>query len=156
MTTSTLSTPLSSAQLEEINAHLSTLEPQEVLAWGLAHLPKLYQSTGVCFLTHQLSSLAHLFSPPMLAAFGLTGLAGTDMLRKLTSSPPELIFIDTLYHFQETLDLKDEVRRRYGVKVNVYRPSGVNTAAEFEALYGERLWETNDAVYDYWAKVHSP
>lgn len=78
------------------------------------------------------------------------------MLRKLTSSPPELIFIDTLYHFQETLDLKDEVKRRYGVKVNVYRPSGVNTAAEFEALYGERLWETNDAVYDYWAKVHFP
>lgn len=77
------------------------------------------------------------------------------MLRSLTNSPPELIFIDTLYHFKETIELKDEVQRRYGVKVNVFRPSGVNTAAEFEALYGERLWEVNDAVYDYWAKVRT-
>lgn len=75
------------------------------------------------------------------------------MLSKLTPHPPALIFIDTLYHFQETIDLKDEVARRYNVPVNVYRPSGANTAAEFEALYGERLWETNDAVYDFWAKV---
>jgi phosphoadenosine phosphosulfate reductase len=75
------------------------------------------------------------------------------MLSKLTPNPPHLIFIDTLYHFQETLDLKDEVERRYNVPIHVYRPSGVNTPQEFEALYGERLWETNDAVYDYWVKV---
>lgn len=75
------------------------------------------------------------------------------MLSKLTSHPPALIFIDTLYHFQETLDLKDKVASRYNVPVNVYQPSGASNAAEFEALYGERLWETNDAVYDFWAKV---
>jgi len=75
------------------------------------------------------------------------------MLSKLTPNPPSLIFIDTLYHFQETLDLKDDVERRYNVPVHVYRPSGANTSEEFEALYGKRLWETNDAVYDYWAKV---
>jgi len=128
---SRLSLPLSDAQLSEINAHLSTLGPQEVLAWGIEHLPNLYQST----------------------AFGLTGLAGTDMLSKLTVSPPDLIFIDTLYHFRETLDLKERVQRKYGLPVHVYRPSGVETPEEFENLYGERLWETNDAIYDYWAKV---
>ncbi|KAF8305380.1 putative MET16-3'-phosphoadenylylsulfate reductase [Clavulina sp. PMI_390] len=126
-----LALPLSSVQLTEINAYLSTLEPQQILAWGLQHLPNLYQST----------------------AFGLTGLAGTDMLSKLTSNPPPLIFIDTLYHFPETLDLKDRVAARYNVPVHVYRPSGCETAAEFEATYGERLWETNDAVYDFWVKV---
>jgi len=127
----TLSLPLSSEQLEQVNDYLSKLEPQEILDWGLLYLPQLFQST----------------------AFGLTGLASTDMLSKLTSTPPPLIFIDTLYHFQETLDLKDDVERRYNVPVHVYQPSGASTSEEFEALYGERLWETNDAVYDYWAKV---
>lgn len=75
------------------------------------------------------------------------------MLNKLTPYPPALIFIDTLYHFQETLDLKDQVASRYNVPVHAYRPSGASNAAEFEALYGERLWETNDAIYDFWAKV---
>jgi len=125
------SLPLASEQLEQVNDYLSKLEPQEILDWGLLYLPRLFQST----------------------AFGLTGLAGTDMLSKLTPNPPPLIFIDTLYHFQETLNLKDDVERRYNVPVHVYRPSGANTSEEFEALYGERLWETNDAVYDYWAKV---
>jgi 3'-phosphoadenosine 5'-phosphosulfate sulfotransferase (PAPS reductase)/FAD synthetase len=60
---------------------------------------------------------------------------------------------DALLDFQETLDLKDEVKRWYNVPIHVYRPSGVNIPQEFEALYGERLWETNDAVYDYWVKV---
>lgn len=128
---STLSLPLSSDQLAEINAYLSGLEPQAILAWGISHLPNLYQST----------------------AFGLTGLAGTDMLSKLTSTAPSLIFIDTLYHFQETLELKDEVSARYNVPVHVYQPAGCTTAADFERQYGEQLWETNDAVYDFWAKV---
>lgn len=42
----TLSLPLSAQQLDEINAHLFTLGPQEVLAWGINHLPNLFQSTG--------------------------------------------------------------------------------------------------------------
>lgn len=75
------------------------------------------------------------------------------MLSKLTPSPPALIFIDTLYHFRETLDLKDRVQRKYGLPVHVYRPSNADTPEEFEKLYGEKLWEVNDAVYDYWAKV---
>jgi len=126
-----LSHPLSNAQLEELNIHLSRLEPPQILAWGLLHLPQLFQST----------------------AFGLTGLAGIDMLSKLTPHPPALIFVDTLYHFQETLDLKDEVARRYNIPIHVYRPPSANTAREFEAQLGERLWETNDALYDYRAKV---
>jgi len=123
--------PLKESQLDEINAHLSTLEPQQILAWAVDNLPALYQTT----------------------AFGLTGLAATDMLSKITSNPPPLIFLDTLYHFEETIDLKNEVERRYGHPVTVYRPKDVNTAAEFETKYGEQLWETNDVLYDYLVKV---
>lgn len=118
-------------QLEEINAHLITLSPQDILRWAIENLPSLYQST----------------------AFGLTGLAATDMLSKLTPNPPPLIFIDTLYHFPETLALKDEVEKRYGHPVTVFKPKDCETAADFEAKYGERAWETSDVLYDYFVKV---
>jgi phosphoadenosine phosphosulfate reductase len=83
------------------------------------------------------------------------------MLSKLTSestmkdpSKVDLIFLDTLYHFQETLDLVEQVKQRYtGVNLRVYKPEGTDTAAEFEAKHGERLWETNEDLYDWVAKV---
>ncbi|KAG9015564.1 hypothetical protein FRB94_000169 [Tulasnella sp. JGI-2019a] len=127
----TLQTPLSTEQLNEINAQLEHSTPQQILKWALDNLPSLYQTT----------------------AFGLTGLAAVDMLAKLTPNPPPLIFIDTLYHFKETIDLKNEVEKKYGHPVHVYRPAGVETPEEFEKKYGERLWETNDLFYDYLVKV---
>lgn len=88
-----------------------------------------------------------------IKAFGLTGLAGTDMLSKLTTTPPPLIFMNTLYHFQETLELKDEVARRYNVQVHVFKPLNCDTVEEFEKVHGERLWEKDEATYDYAVKV---
>jgi len=123
--------PLPQFQVDEINSYLSQLTPQQILLWAVDNLPSLYQST----------------------AFGLTGLAATDMLAKLTDTPPPLIFIDTLYHFKETIALKDEVERRYGHAVQVFRPRGFETAHDFEQKYGEKLWETNDMLYDYLVKV---
>lgn len=109
------------------------MTPQQILQWAIDNLPSLYQTT----------------------AFGLTGLAAADMLAKLTPKPPPLIFIDTLYHFPETIDLKNEVERKYGHPVHVYRPDGVETTLQFEQKYGEKLWETNELFYDYLVKVSS-
>lgn len=66
----------------------------------------------------------------------------------------DLIFLDTLHHFQETLDLVDRVRARYPlVNIHVYKPEGTETTDEFTRKHGERLWETNDELYDWVAKV---
>ncbi|KIM29444.1 hypothetical protein M408DRAFT_113508 [Serendipita vermifera MAFF 305830] len=126
-----LTGPVSEEQLALINAHLSTLSPSEVLQWGVEHLPSLYQTT----------------------AFGLTGLVGIDMLSRITSSPPPLIFLDTLYHFSETLELVEKVRSRYGIDITVYKPDGCENVQQFEQKYGENLWETNEEVYDWVVKV---
>lgn len=123
--------PVSEDQLALINAHLSSLSPSEVLQWGLDNLPNLYQTT----------------------AFGLTGLVGIDMLSHITSSPPPLIFLDTLYHFPETIELVDQVRKRYGTDIAVYKPDGCDTVEDFERKYGEKLWEANEEVYDWVIKV---
>jgi phosphoadenosine phosphosulfate reductase len=65
-----------------------------------------------------------------------------------------LIFLDTLHHFPETLQLVDRVRERYPrVRLHVYKPQGVSTAAEFAARHGPELWTTDEERYDALAKV---
>ncbi|KIY73962.1 Phosphoadenosine phosphosulfate reductase thioredoxin [Cylindrobasidium torrendii FP15055 ss-10] len=127
--------PLSTAELDAINAYLRELQPEEILRWAVEYLPGLHQTT----------------------AFGLTGLVAIDMLAGITkesSSPsPPLIFIDTLYHFNETYDLVEAVKARYGVPVHVYRPEGCETVADFETKYGEKLWERDEGLYDFLVKV---
>lgn len=81
----------------------------------------------------------------------------TDMLSKLQVPRPQLvdlIFLDTLHHFPETLRLVDRVRERYPhINIHIFKPAGVETAEEFAKKYGERLWETNEELYDWTAKV---
>lgn len=141
--------------LQFLNRQLQNLEPQgaswptipsypyrtetdtlaEILRWCITTLPNLYQTT----------------------AFGLSGLVTMDMLSKLNVPRPQvvdLIFLDTLHHFQETLALVERVRKRYPLlSIHVYKPEGVETAEEFAASHGDKLWETNDQLYDWVAKV---
>lgn len=126
-----LQLPLPKDELDRVNSYLRNLTPEEILRWAVYHLPGLYQTT----------------------AFGLTGLVAIDMLAKITPNPPPLIFIDTLYHFPETLELVEEVKKRYGISVHVYKPEGCATAEDFEKKYGVKLWEMDETLYDYAVKV---
>jgi len=121
--------------LKYINSQLSKLEPVDVLKWCITTFPRLYQTS----------------------AFGLTGLAIMDMVAKLDFSIKpdiDLIFLDTLYHFKETHELVDRVRKHYPqLTIHTFKPAGCETTADFEAKHGERLWETNDELYDAVAKV---
>ena len=78
----------------------------------------------------------------------------SEIAPSMRAKPIDLIFLDTLYHFDETLALVDRVRSRYpNVKVHVYKPKNASSAAEFEARYGAKLWEADDERYDWLAKV---
>lgn len=70
-----------------------------------------------------------------------------------TSRRVPLIFIDTMYHFKETLDLVEKVEKKYGQKVVVYKPKDVESVEDFERVYGEKLWESDEDTYDYVVKV---
>ncbi|KAJ3172200.1 hypothetical protein HDU88_007016 [Geranomyces variabilis] len=75
------------------------------------------------------------------------------------STPPSphlvpLIFIDTLHHFPETLDLATTAAERYSAPLHIYRPAGsLTTADEFASTHGENLWSTDPDSYDYLVKV---
>lgn len=122
--------------LAEVNAELADASPQEIIEWAVDHVPGLYQTT----------------------AFGLTGLAATSMVSMLSRRRKQphlvpLIFLDTTYHFDETLELAHAVERKYKAPLHVFAPMGVSNAREFEDKYGERLWETDEDTYDYLVKV---
>ena len=130
--TKPLQLPLSNEDLETINLYLSSLSAQDILKWALEYLPGLYQTT----------------------AFGLTGLVAIDMLSKITSSPPPLIFIDTLYHFPETYELVEEVKSKYHqVSLHVYKSNDCSSTKDFEEKYGVNFWETDEDTYDFLVKV---
>uniref|UniRef100_L2FYS3 Phosphoadenosine phosphosulfate reductase n=1 Tax=Colletotrichum fructicola (strain Nara gc5) TaxID=1213859 RepID=L2FYS3_COLFN len=112
------------------------MHPIDILRFCRVMFPNLFQST----------------------AFGLTGLVTLDMLSKIQKENPaaanvDLIFLDTLYHFSETHALVDRIQQRYpNVKLHVFKPFGVDTTAQFEAMYGARLYETEAEMYDWIAK----
>ena len=128
---------LTKQHLKFLNSTLNNLPPIDILRWAKITFPNLYQTT----------------------AFGISGLVTLDMLSKLqieTPSAPTIdaIFLDTLYHFQETLALVEKAKARYpNVNLHIYKPEGVTTAVEFEARHGKELWKSNPDLYDWVAKV---
>src|SRR5262245_48942680 len=87
---------LTDALAQEIaaqSARLETAEPQEILAWA-----------------------AQRFAPKftMATAFGPEGMVLIHMLAEVAPKTP-IFNLDTGYQFKETLELREEVKRRYGI-----------------------------------------
>ncbi|KAG0683341.1 3'-phosphoadenylsulfate reductase [Pichia californica] len=130
---------IDSKLLSHWNKKLASLKPEEILEWSILTFPGLYQTT----------------------AFGLTGLCIIDMLSKLNVSkndegkyPVELVFVDTLYHFPQTLDLVKKIEEKYpSFKLHIYKPDGCENDTDFVNKYGDQLWETDELKYDYLVKV---
>ncbi|KAJ1679781.1 3'-phosphoadenylsulfate reductase [Spiromyces aspiralis] len=124
-------TTVTEANLAEVNRLLEQCEPQEILRWARAAFGNgLYQET----------------------AFGPSGNVITDMAGAEGLNIP-VIFVDTLHHFRETLDLAARSQQRYGYTLHVYRPEGCSTEAEFAAKHGPELWKRDEVSYDYLVKV---
>ncbi|RLV91971.1 Phosphoadenosine phosphosulfate reductase [Spathaspora sp. JA1] len=123
--------------LNFLNEQLKSLTASEIIRWAYYTFPNLYQTT----------------------AFGLTGLVTVDIISKLSKELGsdkhliDLIFIDTLHHFPQTYDLVNNIKDKYHPNLHIYKPIDVETETEFAAKYGDQLWETDDAKYDFLVKV---
>ncbi|ODV60883.1 phosphoadenylyl-sulfate reductase (thioredoxin) [Ascoidea rubescens DSM 1968] len=129
--------PFSDQELENLNKSLENYSTEQILLWSIKNLNNLYQTT----------------------AFGLTGLVTIDLLSKIYSAnsnikPIDLIFLDTLHHFPQTLDLLKNVQNKYPfLKINIFKPHHCESELEFAKKYGDNLWENNDNYYDFLVKV---
>ncbi len=74
----------------------------------------------------------------MATAFGAEGCAIIHMLAEI--APQTRIFnLDTGYQFAETLELREQIKEKYGIEVEYVRPE--LTVAEYEVEHGGPLYE---------------
>ena len=110
MTTQTL-------DIDRINRELEVLSPQEILAWALREHP------GQVFTT---------------TSFQISGMVLLHMIKDLAPETP-ILFIDTLHHFQKTLDFKDRIVSEWGL--NVIELKRDISWPVFRRRYGEKLFD---------------
>ena len=131
------------ANLDNINAQLAEATPEQILEWSIDNLPGLYQTT----------------------AFGVTGCVTLDQISRISAQRASksgqisnnhlvpLIFIDTLYHFPQTINLAQKAARHYTAPMYVYTPKGTADTQAFEKQWGTNLWDRDEETYDYLVKV---
>ncbi|HET7477159.1 MAG TPA: phosphoadenylyl-sulfate reductase [Dermatophilaceae bacterium] len=113
--------------LAEVNAALEGASAQEIARWAAHHFgDKLVIASSM-----QDTVIPHLFGQ---AAPGV-----------------DVVFLDTGYHFPETLATRDEVRRRFPVTVLNITPR--QTVAEQDADYGPRLHDNDPDLCCFLRKV---
>lgn len=72
------------------------------------------------------------------SSFQLTSLVIIDVARKVLDRPPSVAFLDTGFHFQETIEFRDRLVADWGLDlVNIGGPGAQGTQAED---YGEGLY----------------
>lgn len=108
--------PFTSEDIPAVNDALEGKSPEAILRWAVAEFhPRLTMAT----------------------AFGAEGCCIIHMLADI--EPDVRIFnLDTGYQFQETLDLRERIKERYGIEVEYVRPE--LTVEEYEAEHGGPLY----------------
>ena len=122
------------------------IEPTEEL---LAEIDAASEALEGCSPTEILQFAVEQYAPhfAMATAFGPEGMTMIHMLS--TFAPETPIFnLETGYQFQETLDLRDRVKQRYGIEVQLIRPE-LDVVA-YEELHGGPVYKSdpNKCCYD--------
>jgi len=102
--------------IADANRLLAEASPQDMLRWAVAEFhPRLLMAT----------------------AFGAEGCCLIHMLAEIEPTT-SIINIDTGYQFAETLAVREEIARRYGIAVELVQPE--STVAEYEAEHGGPIY----------------
>lgn len=117
-------------QVAEQAGRLEGRDPAEILSWVFGNIPGTVVATS--------------FQPG--------GIVVLDLLGKLGLRPP-VIFVDTLWHFPETLELAERARERFDLDLRIYRPDGLESEAEFVSRHGDSLWDRDLELYQEVTKV---
>ncbi len=108
--------------LEELGRRSDELEratPQEILRWATERFAPRFT---------------------MATAFGPEGMTLIHMLSEIAPETP-IFNLDTGYQFAETRELRERVRKRYGIEVQMKRPE--LTVEQYEALHDGPLHSTD-------------
>ncbi|MBL1202081.1 MAG: phosphoadenosine phosphosulfate reductase [Nostoc sp. ZfuVER08] len=106
--------------LEKLNQEFETATPKEILAWSIENIP-----TGLV----------------QTSAFNVDDMVITHILYSELKFPVPVIFLNTLYHFDETLELVAKTKQVYNLDLQTYKTLEADTAEAFEAKFGDALWD---------------
>ena len=132
LTESTIQPP--SFDLDELNQRFNTAHPREILAWCVENIP-----TGLV----------------QTSAFNVDDLVITDILYRdlKPTTPVPVIFLDTLYHFPQTLELVAKAVDVYKLDLKTYKIPDVDSREAFAAQYGDALWDTDIQQFHHLTKI---
>lgn len=117
--------------LEVLNQQFETAHPKDILAWCVEQIPQGLIQTS---------------------AFSVDGTVITDWLYRHLHPVP-VIFLDTLHHFPETLELVHQIQAFYQLDLHVYKTREANSREEFADRFGEALWHTDIEQFHLLTKV---
>ena len=133
MTASTAITPENASfDLEQLNQKFETAQPREILAWSVENIP-----TGLV----------------QTSAFNVDDLIITDIFYRDLKHPVPVVFLETLHHFPQTLELVAKAKEVYNLDLKVYKTPDVDTREAFAAKYGEALWDKDIAKFHELTKI---
>jgi phosphoadenosine phosphosulfate reductase len=124
-------TPELAEEIAAESARLETASPEDILRWATGRFVDKFT---------------------MATAFGPEGMCLIHMLAEI--APQTHIFnLDTGYQFKETLELREEVLRRYGIAVAMKQAE--TTVEQYETLHGGPLYKTtpDQCCFDRKVKV---
>jgi len=107
------------AEIQHESQRLETAQPQEILRWVTGRFAPRFT---------------------MATAFGPEGMVLIHMLAEIAPATP-IFNLDTGYQFKETLELREEVKRRYGIVVELKRAE--TSVEEYERQHGGPVYRTN-------------
>ncbi len=105
--------------LDALNQQFESAHPIEILRWSAQNIP-----VGLV----------------QASAFNVDDLVITDMLYRELQQTTPIIFLDTLFHFPETIDLVQKATDHYTLNLKRYKTLSANSREEFAAKFGDELW----------------
>ncbi len=118
--------------LAELNQKYDTAHPQDVLAWCVENI-----NTGLV----------------QASAFNVDDIVITDILYRDLKHPIPVIFLDTLYHFPQTLELVGKVKQLYNLDLKTYKMPDLDSREAFAAKYGDALWDKDISQFHQITKI---
>lgn len=115
------------------------LEPSEAFLAELAgDSERLETATPQAILRYAVDRFSPRFT--MATAFGPEGMTLIHMLAEIAPDTP-IFNLDTGYQFAETLELRERVKQRYGMEVELKKPD--TTVEGYEAMHGGPVYKTD-------------
>jgi phosphoadenosine phosphosulfate reductase len=125
---------LANLDLDALNKRFNTAYPKEILRWCVENIP-----TGLV----------------QTSAFNVDDMVITDILYRdlKPTTPVPVLFLDTLYHFPQTLELVAKAKEIYHLDLQTYKTLEADSRDAFAAKYGEALWDTDITQFHHITKI---